>query len=127
MGNRNAYVPAFLWLLLITALSVMPGVQLPSFSLFATDKLAHAMVYGILTWLMLRAYRRSRNNRTLSWKEWIFPVLSTGYGVLMECVQYAFIPGRFYEYDDMLANAFGAFVGWICFQLYQKRIISSRI
>lgn len=124
MGNRSPYVPAFLWLLLITALSVMPGVQLPSFSLFATDKLAHAIVYAMLTWLMLRAYQRSRNSRILSWKEWIFPVLSTAYGVLMEFVQYAFIPGRFYEYDDMLANAFGAFFGGLCFQLYQKFILS---
>ena len=37
----------------------------------------------------------------------IFLVASC-YGVLMEFVQYAFIPGRFYEYGARLANAAGA-------------------
>ncbi len=116
----KAYLPALLWLLFITGLSVMPGVQLPAFHLFSADKLAHAVVYGVLTWLLLRAYTRTRQAPLSFGKEIIVLCLSTIYGVFMEFVQYAFIPGRFYEYDDMLANAFGAVMGWLFFRLSLK-------
>lgn len=123
----KAYWPAFLWLLVITGLSVMPGVQLPSFQLFAADKLAHAFVYGVLTWLLLRANTRLVPGRTNRWNEIIMLCISTSYGVLMEFVQYAFIPGRFYEVDDMLANAFGCIVGWLCFRIALKINIISQV
>lgn len=116
----KAYLPALLWLLLITGLSVMPGVQLPAFHLFSADKLAHAVVYGVLTWLLLRANTRTRQAPLSFGKEIVVLCLSTIYGVFMEFVQFAFIPGRFYEYDDMLANAFGSVMGWVFFRLSLK-------
>ena len=116
----KAYLPALLWLLLITGLSVMPGVQLPAFHLFSADKLAHAVVYGVLTWLLLRANTRTRQAPLSFGNEIIVLCLSTIYGVFMEFVQFAFIPGRFYEYDDMLANAFGSVMGWVFFRLSLK-------
>lgn len=116
----KAYLPAFLWLLFITWLSVMPGVQLPSFHFFSMDKLAHAGVYGILTWLLLRGQLRIQKVSVTKSNEILILVLAALYGVLMECVQYLFIPGRFYEYDDMLANAFGVVVGWGFFRLSLK-------
>ena len=119
----KAYLPALLWLLFITGLSVMPGVQLPAFHLFSADKLAHAVVYGVLTWLLLRAYTRTRQAPLSFGKEIIVLCLSTIYGVFMEFVQFAFIPGRFYEYDDMLANAFGSVMGWVFFRLSLKKIL----
>ncbi len=123
----KAFLPAFLWLLFITGLSVMPGVQLPSFHLFSADKLAHAFVYGVLTWLLLRAYALAGQERLTRWKEALILCLSTVYGVLMEIVQYAFIPGRFYEYDDMLANMTGAVIGWIFFKWFAKSNFSSQV
>ena len=119
----KAYLPALLWLLFITGLSVMPGVQLPAFHLFSADKLAHAVVYGFLTWILLRAYTRTRQAPLSFGKEIIVLCLSTIYGVFMEFVQFAFIPGRFYEYDDMLANAFGSVMGWVFFRLTFKKIL----
>lgn len=119
----KAYLPALLWLLFITGLSVMPGVQLPAFHLFSADKLAHAVVYGVLTWLLLRAYTRTRQAPLSFGKEIIVLCLSTIYGVFMEFVQFAFIPGRFYEYDDMLANALGSVMGWVFFRLTFKKIL----
>jgi len=111
MTKMTKYFPALLWLLLITALSTLPNPQLPGFQLLAADKLVHAVVYGVLTWLLLRGWSHS-SLRSAGWRErWAAFLFSTAYGVLMEWVQYAFIPGRFYEFDDMLANAAGAAVG----------------
>lgn len=121
----KAYWPALLWLVIITILSVMPNVQLPSFNLFSMDKLAHAGVYGIFTWLLLRGYEKFKGtpgNRIFI----IITCISIFYGVLMEFVQFAFIPGRFYEIDDMLANAFGSIVGLAFFRtLFYKKYIHS--
>ncbi len=89
----------------------MPGVQLPSFNLFATDKLAHALIYGILVWLAIRgSYAFDKQLVAWKWAVGIF-LFAVAYGMMMEFVQYAFIPGRFYEYGDMLANTVGATLG----------------
>lgn len=123
----KAYWPALLWLVIITILSVMPNVQLPSFNLFSMDKLAHAGVYGIFTWLMLRGYWKMKgtpDNKNII----VIACISIFYGVLMEFVQFAFIPGRFYEIDDMLANAFGSIVVLALFRafFYKKHIHSNK-
>ena len=110
------YLPAFLWLLCVTGLSVTPGVSLPKFDLFATDKLGHLAAYGILNWLLLWGYTRA-NGRRPDWKTGlILFCLSAGYGILMEFVQGSFVPGRFFEVDDMIANAAGAAIAWFFFR-----------
>lgn len=112
--KKSVYFPAFLWLLLVSGLSVMPGAQLPKFNLFSIDKLAHAGVYGILTWLLLWGMGRAQPNTPLRPAQVAGAILfATGYGILMEFVQYAFIPGRFYEIDDMIANAVGSVAAWL--------------
>jgi len=120
---KKSFLPAFLWLLLITGVSVMPGIQVPKFSLIGADKLGHAFVYGVLTVLILRACQlRNRPPGRVTGKQTAGTlVFAIGYGVGMEFVQYAFLPGRFYEYDDMLANAIGAFTGWLVFYLYTHK------
>jgi VanZ family protein len=118
----KAYLPGLLWLLFVTGLSVMPGVQLPQFRLFSADKLAHAFVYGMLVLLLAYGFRRQRGELPLFRPAGLFFVLfSSGYGALMEWVQWAFIPGRFFELDDMLANALGALLGWAIWRLVQRK------
>lgn len=124
-GWLSAYWPALLCLTAITILSVLPSMQLPKFELVAPDKLGHALAYGTFTWLALRGLRRNAG-RLIRRGVWWTVCLAIAYGVLMEFVQYAFVPGRFYEYDDMLANAFGAVVAWGIFTAWQRRKAASR-
>ena len=65
---KSPYLPAFVWLGIVTALSVMPGGALPTFNLFSADKIGHAAAYAVLTWLLLRGFR-SANGRVAQWKE----------------------------------------------------------
>lgn len=107
---RPAFWPAWISLLGVTVLSTLPTMPMPgSFNLFSIDKLGHALAYALITWLLLRAFRRS--SVALSGKViaavTLFSIL---YGILMEYIQYRFVPGRFYEIDDMLANAAGAVI-----------------
>jgi VanZ family protein len=107
------FVPAMIWLAIITWLSVTPGVQMPKFNLISADKLAHAAAYGLLAGLLIRAVRRARQRAISRAGMWGIFGFSTAYGALMEWVQGTFFPGRFFEYDDMLANAAGAFLALI--------------
>jgi VanZ family protein len=115
------FLPAFLWLLFISGLSVMPGIQLPSFSLFTADKLAHAVVYGVLMFLILFGLAKARGRKPGLSEGLYALLLAGGYGALMELVQYKFIPGRFYEIDDMLANLSGAAVAWALAFVWHRR------
>ncbi len=110
------YRLAFLWLLLITAISTLPNPQLPDLHLFSADKVVHAGVYAVLAWLVLRGFSRFKNRAATEREHLLIFGLTAGYGVLMEFVQYAFIPGRYYEYGDMLANALGAGVAAALFR-----------
>jgi VanZ family protein len=118
------YLPALLWLIFVTAISVTPGVPLPKFELFSPDKLGHVAAYGLLSGLLLWGFSRFKK-RLPNWKEGLLIFsLSTGYGILLEFVQGAFIPGRFYEVDDMIANAAGAALAWGAAHLLLRKVAS---
>ena len=106
---QRPYRPAALWLAVVTGVSVLPSMQLPKFDLFSIDKIGHALAYGVLCFLLLWSHARSGSAVRADWSAFLFAV---AWGILMEFVQFAFIPGRFYEYDDMLANGVGALLGW---------------
>ena len=109
-------IPAVLWLIVITFLSTRGTVPMPKFNLIGADKLGHAGAYGLLVWLILLGVYRVKSSDTymLGYRPGVF-LFATGYGILMEFVQANFFPGRFFEYDDMLANAIGAAIGWLIF------------
>ncbi len=110
------------WALIIFGLSIMPGVSLPAMSwmdYLAPDKLAHAIVYGVFSYLAIRAY--SSDNQVLS-KHLVLAVLITsGYGVLMELIQENFFPHRFFEVPDIIANIIGSLIGVLIYNYLQHR------
>lgn len=117
---KKPYLPAALWLALVTALSVSSGVPMPKFNLFSADKIGHAGAYAVLAWLLLSGFKAA-NRRVPNIKESLIIFgLATGYGALMEFVQGTFFPNRFFEVDDMLANAFGALVATIAFRRFYQ-------
>ena len=94
-----------IWALIILALSIMPSEQLPTVrGLWAPDKWAHALVYGLLAYGIWRALLKTGSTypayRTSA-------LLAGFYGILIEVVQYAFFPGRYFELLDIVANIIG--------------------
>lgn len=74
------------------------------------DKLAHALMFGFLTWIgSLETYqhfsstRRNPNKIALWWC-----VASSGLGIAVELAQAAMNVGRSAEIGDMIADALGA-------------------
>lgn len=114
----RAYLPVFIWALIILALSISPGIQLPETGI-STDKVGHLAAYGLLNWLVLRALKRTG---MLSSKAiWAAIILVSAYGVLLEFVQWAFFPYRFFELWDMIANITGAVLSYFAFNLFTTK------
>lgn len=109
-------LPALAWLLVITLLSTKGNVPLPKFNLIGADKFGHAAAYCLLAWLILLGFTWAVPARRFGFSQALGAFLfASGYGILMEFVQYTFFPNRFFEYDDMLANCIGAAIGWFVF------------
>lgn len=109
----KSFLPAILWLGIITFLSVTSKLQVPKFQLFAADKIGHAAAYGLLVWLLAWGVWKSKNRALARGEIFLLFYFAAGYGALMEWVQGTFFPNRFFEFDDMLANAAGAFLAVI--------------
>ncbi|MEQ1747116.1 MAG: VanZ family protein [Saprospiraceae bacterium] len=124
----KAFLPALIWLIVIVFLSTKGGVSVPSFDLFQTDKLAHAAAYALLTGLLLWGAARQPGSKGIRPMHALGAVLfASAFGALMEYVQFRFFPDRMFEYDDMLANAIGAVVGWVLFvRVFSKSARSKR-
>jgi len=82
------------------------------------DKAAHLVVYVILAWLLLRAWRTSGRQSGDGLTVW---VVATAYGAMIELVQ-SMLPWRSAEAADLLVNAAGAGLGvWAGFRLTESR------
>ena len=104
MTGRLYPALAALWAAVIFAASSQPGsaVGLPS----PWDKLAHMLAYAVLAWLL------RKSGLSPFWAI----ALAVLYGVSDEWHQ-SFVPGRFCDATDLLADAAGALFG----SFYGKR------
>ncbi|MEJ2154974.1 MAG: VanZ family protein [Desulfobacteraceae bacterium] len=114
-------MPAIGFCILIFVQSAFPSPeQLPSFQY--SDKLLHLTAYAILAFLFCRAFNstgRWRNRRRMVF---LFGVVAaTLYGMSDEWHQ-SFVPGRFAEIGDAMADFAGSLVGsWIYLHYLSRR------
>ena len=113
--------PAVLYMALIFYSSSQPDMPLPP---GLTDKPTHSLGYMVLGILFVRALAGGLPARiTLSTA--VFAVaLTTAYGATDEIHQ-MFVPGRFADWNDLLADAFGGALGalacWLWGILFRSR------
>lgn len=104
-------LPVYLWLVLIFTLSALPGDSPPDiFPIPHLDKIAHLIEYGILGFLLFRAFSRAENLRwrchSLCW------TLVTGIGwALSDEFHQWFVPGRSADIVDVAVDVVGVGVG----------------
>ncbi len=84
-------------LLVITYMALTPVPDLLQQSV--NDKLGHALAFVLLSFLSHAGWPK----RAFGWRHGL-PLLA--YGVALECLQY-FVPGRYFSFLDMLADAAG--------------------
>ena len=116
MGQVFRYwVPVVLYAGAIFFLSAQshPEDQLPSFLLKeVSDKVLHAVEYGILSLLCYRAFRRAAGPAVAGQAAVLAIVTASVYGLTDE-VHQAFVPLREASWQDWLADTMGAVIGAI--------------
>lgn len=103
------YYLAILWAFISLAACGVNGNSLPrvSFELIGIDKLAHFILFGVQSFLIISAHQKGRVG--IDWKK-VHTAIAIGiiYGVFIEFLQYAVFVNRSYDYIDMAADALGA-------------------
>jgi len=114
--------PAFAWMGIIFILSSIPGNYFPEqpFDLF--DKLVHACLFGILTYLIYRGFQYQ--DKSAFFKNFSIAIaflICVIYGIIDELHQ-EYIPGRSPDITDALADILGGgFVSlYLLFFNYRK-------
>jgi len=109
------WLPPIGWMALIFLLSSRADFgALSRLSFPSSDKVAHAVIYGVLAVLVARAVAPARWASGFGW------AISVGYGVTDEYHQ-SFVPGRDVSAGDLLADALGAAVALIVYALVMRR------
>lgn len=106
-----------LWALTILVLTSIPRLQPPDLGIHFTDKLAHAGVYGIFAFFLIRSFRYSRRFQTRAAQATC--VSAVLFAALDEWHQY-YIPGRFAEVADFLADCLGIGLVLIVYFLWKR-------
>lgn len=112
-------MPVIAWALLIfwlSSIKSIPSIRFP----IQLDKVAHFSIFFILCWFSRRAFDFQESIRWLKKQAllWAF-IFSCIYGYFDEFHQ-RFVPGRTYDYYDMLADAIGALSFVLLFKLTER-------
>lgn len=99
--------------LLIAYLSTRGGVKLPV-EVIQVDKLGHFAAYLCLAVSFLWGFWKiGKLTNRLSW---YVVFCASGYGIVLEFIQFAYFPDRFFELLDIVANICGALAGLYIFR-----------
>ena len=115
----RAFGPAILYMLLIWALSSFP-IQLDFSRVPLRDKGVHFVEYGTLSVLLTHALRTTvpQRNALLTWA---FAVLITTVWGAIDEIHQAYVPGRFSDVGDLIADFCGAATGALVYLLLRRR------
>ncbi len=106
-----------LYVLGIMALSLLPPQDLPKIPLFrGADKVIHFMMYFVFSILFCWALRTERHYSRL----FFIVVLTIGWGVLMEFIQFSMRMGRSFSWYDISANSLGVLAGIVIYVLVAR-------
>jgi len=115
--NLKPFLPALACLAAITYLSTSPKTPVPELNFWSSDKIGHLFMYVLFAGLSIWGLQKAKKRRATAGEQTIIGGLASGYGAFMEWIQGAFVPGRFFEYGDMLANVAGAFLAILVYKM----------
>lgn len=112
-------LPPIIWAIVIFVESSIPDLTPPSLGITFQDKIAHAIVFGILGFLITRAFYNNSNG-TLQKNAILFGIIvGSAYGIMDEVYQ-SVVPGRYAEVGDAIADFVGIILAQIFF-VYKRK------
>ena len=108
--KKRARWLAVSWTLLIFILCLLPGNELPKVNVPFIDKWAHVVLFAGFSFLWLCAGPTGKLANLL-----VLMLVSVFIGWLVEYIQGNFVPGRYQDHMDTLADAVGGAAGILVF------------
>ncbi len=106
---------------IVTAGSLLPQKQISKVDWMLSDKWLHALMYLVFS-TTLYLFWNQLDPTTSKKRIIVFTALvSIGYGILMEVMQYYLIEGRYGESLDVLANTIGVLIT-VCLTLISFKL-----
>ncbi len=118
-------LPAYIWAIVILALTSYPSIKLPDIGFDPVDKLAHFGVYFILSALVLRAI--VKNGPVVKQNQWNKGILISSIFAIFDELHQIPIPGRQGDIMDFLADFLGILFAGLLFKLLYILIQKHRI
>jgi len=113
MGFVRNQLPAIGYMVLIFVMSSIPRLTLPDVGLRWEDKFVHLVEYLVLSFLLARAfYYQHWKPLSISRAVQLAVIGAVIYAATDEIHQY-FVPGRFADIWDWVADGIGAFLGGV--------------
>lgn len=110
----------FLWAAVIMVVSVIPGADLPSLSIWEPDKVMHVFVYAVLTFLFFKWLKGFSTPVSLNKKAFIAVTVCILYGFIIELIQ-LILPTRSFDLLDELANMIGCLLSLIGILVFSSK------
>jgi len=110
--KKYLYIPLGLYWLLIFILTSIPGRSMPKIFGFS-DKIKHFGAYLVLAFLLNFALIIQKKYSLINKYSIIFTFLIVLFYGLFDEVHQIFIPGRFFDWWDLVANGVGSLLGII--------------
>jgi glycopeptide antibiotics resistance protein len=115
------------WALLILVLCSIPGKDIPSvgwLQILNPDKWVHATIFAVQYLLLMFAFSHNYVDKLGHFAgHWWAVTLSLLYAALTEVYQHVFLPDRYGDVYDFIANAVGVLLGVWLYYRYGERIL----
>jgi VanZ family protein len=118
VSPRRARWALLAWMATIFIASSIPGDSMPGAQIFRLDKVIHFGVFGVLG--ALAAWALPRAGGQVRW--WLAWLITTAWGACDELHQW-FVPGRYVELLDLVADSAGGLVGGLAVYMWARRRI----
>ncbi len=116
-------LPAIAWFILIYVLLTLPGRDIPKNEFLEAiyfDKWVHTGLFAVLVFLFSFPFQNRFFYKGAFYL--VIVVLAIAYGIALEYVQKYFTEGRSFDVTDMLADGFGAFLGYLFFRFAARKL-----
>ena len=113
---------ALIYMGLIFIASSIRGDALPEIRIWNGDKFIHLVKYGILSWILGKAFRTSENKVFINQAVVLSVMLTILYGISDEIHQ-SFVPLRCPDVYDVVADGIGGILAQGIFLIKKKEII----
>lgn len=117
-GRIIYFIPAVVWGIFVLYFSLMPGDDVPELLADMNDKVIHASIYFVGSFLIYLGYIRYKFSNVISVNAVLSIIaISTIVGAVVEIIQHLWVENRNGDWQDFVANTLGSLMSVLLIRL----------